>query len=111
MLPEEVDRVVHSLGDDGDAVRGVLEREFANYVTEKKRSDRRFWRNAVFFGVVVPIVNAGLRLGTRWLLQPDPGRFEEWQQRIRDRAAPLGGTGGAASDAAPSASERENGNR
>lgn len=87
MLPDEVDRVVRSLGDDGDRVRGILEREFANYVTEKKRADRRFWRNAVFFGFVVPAANAAFRLGTKWLLQPDPQRFEEWQGRIRDRAA------------------------
>ncbi len=87
MLPDEIDRVVRSLGDDGNAVRGVLEREFANFVTEKKRSDRRFWRNAIFFGVIAPAANAAIKLGTRWLLQPDPQRFEEWQERIRGRAA------------------------
>ncbi len=101
LLPKEVDRVVRSLGDDGDRVRGVLEREFADYVTEKKRSDRRFWRNAVFFGVVVPAVNAALRLATKWLLSPDPQRFSEWQERIRERSArggpasSTGETGGA----------------
>jgi hypothetical protein len=95
MLPDEVDRVVRSLGDDGDAVRGVLEREFAAFVTEKKRADRRFWRNALFFGVVAPAANAAFKLGTKWLLDPDPQRFEEWQQRIRERA------GGGRSSSAP----------
>ncbi len=94
MLPDEVDRVVRSLGDDGDVVRGVLEREFANFVSEKKRADRRFWRNAIFFGVIAPAANAAIRLATKWLLQPDPQRFGEWQERIRQRAAGSGASSG-----------------
>jgi hypothetical protein len=29
MLPEEIERTLRSLGDDGDRVRGALERDFA----------------------------------------------------------------------------------
>jgi hypothetical protein len=36
LLPAEVDRAISSLGDDGEKVRGTLEREFANYLEKAK---------------------------------------------------------------------------
>ena len=35
MLPQEVEKTLKKLGDDGEKVRGTLEREFANYLDEK----------------------------------------------------------------------------
>jgi hypothetical protein len=32
MLPDEIDKALSKLGDDGDKVRGTLEREFAAYL-------------------------------------------------------------------------------
>ena len=36
MLPEQVDKALRSLGGDGDRVRGVLEREFVEYLEKNK---------------------------------------------------------------------------
>ena len=32
MLPEEIEKTLKKMGDDGDKVRGTLERDFAEYV-------------------------------------------------------------------------------
>ena len=39
LLPKEVDAALRSMGDDGARVRGTLEREFANYL-EQRRPER-----------------------------------------------------------------------
>ena len=90
MLPDEIERVVRSLGGDGDKVRGALERDFAAYATAKKKADRSFWRSALFLGFIVPVGSQIARAGTRWLLQPDDEKFAEWVGRIRARLG-LGG--------------------
>jgi len=35
MLPEEIDKALRALGDDGGRVRGAIEREFASYLRER----------------------------------------------------------------------------
>ncbi len=35
MLPDEIEKAVRSLGADGDAVRGAIERSFADYLDER----------------------------------------------------------------------------
>lgn len=72
MLPEEVDRVVRRLGDDGDKVRGILEREFASYVTEKKRADRSFWRKALVGSILVPAAKTVLTSAVKRAVAPPP---------------------------------------
>ena len=39
MLPKQIDKALRSLGDDGEQVRGLLEREFGAYL-EKSRPER-----------------------------------------------------------------------
>jgi hypothetical protein len=39
MLPKQIEKALRSLGDDGDQVRGLLEREFAAYL-ERSRPER-----------------------------------------------------------------------
>jgi hypothetical protein len=41
MLPRQVDRTLKKLGNDGDKVRGTLEREFASYLDEKAEERRK----------------------------------------------------------------------
>jgi len=36
MLPEQIDKALRALGDDGDRVRGLLEREFVDYLEKNK---------------------------------------------------------------------------
>ncbi len=98
MLPEEIEKAVRSLGDDGDKVRGVLEREFADFVTANKKADRRFWRNAIV-GAMMPIGRQVARVVAGRVLQPDEQRFGEWIDRIRERRP------GATATAEPSAGD------
>ena len=37
MLPEEIDKALKALGDDGKKVRGVLERDFAAYAQQRAK--------------------------------------------------------------------------
>jgi hypothetical protein len=95
MLPEEIEKVVRSLGADGDKVRGALERDFAAYATSKKRADRSFMRNALFAGFVVPLGSQVTRAVMNRALQPDREGFAEWLGKVRARLTPEPGGGGA----------------
>jgi hypothetical protein len=59
LLPKEVQKVVDGLGDDGKRVQAKLEREFANYLEKRKKSDTQansrasFWR--LFDVMAVPL--------------------------------------------------------
>jgi hypothetical protein len=92
MLPDEVDRVLRSLGSDGDKVRGTLEREFASYL-DKTTGERRA-RSASALAVnaarafILPIAVAAGRLAAGRLLNPDAPGFAEQLRKIRDRARP-----------------------
>jgi hypothetical protein len=48
LLPEQIDKAVRALGDDGAKVRGALEREFAAFVGEGVRSENRFRRRLLY---------------------------------------------------------------
>lgn len=83
LLPEEVERVMRSLGGDGEKVRGVLERGFADYVTEKKASGRRAWRSAAL-GLLVPAARIAMKSGARSLLDPKAAPGADVRTRVRD---------------------------
>ncbi len=44
LLPDQVEKAVRALGDDGTKVRGALEREFAAFVDTNRRGDSKFMR-------------------------------------------------------------------
>lgn len=48
LLPEQVDKAIRALGDDGAKVRGALEREFAAFVGEGVRTENRFRRRLLY---------------------------------------------------------------
>ncbi len=48
LLPEEVEKAVRALGDDGAKVRGALEREFADFVAGGVRTENRFRRRLIY---------------------------------------------------------------
>ncbi len=48
LLPDQVDKAVRALGDDGAKVRGALEREFADFVSGGVRAENRFRRRLVY---------------------------------------------------------------
>jgi len=52
LLPEQVEKAVHALGDDGAKVRGALEREFAAFVDTNRKSESRLVRRVLLTGGV-----------------------------------------------------------
>jgi hypothetical protein len=101
MLPKEVDQALRKLGDDGVKVRGVLEREFANYLeeTSEKRKERDL--SAVvalaLAGVAKPVAQRVGRQLVEQLFSPDRPGFQEQLQRVRarqDRSSTNGASAG-----------------
>ena len=93
MLPEEIDKSLRKMGSDGEKVRGLLERDFADYVA-KAHADRRRVRRLVVLTIAQPILTQLARRGASWLLSPEEGGFERRLAELRARAD------GAAADAA-----------
>jgi hypothetical protein len=89
LLPKEVDKALRALGDDGERVRGVVEREFATYL-EKSRPDReaRNLRGSLTIlggNILRPVTaEAGKRLA-RELFRPERRSFDRVRERIRAR--------------------------
>lgn len=52
LLPDQVEKAVRALGDDGAKVRGALEREFAAFVDTNRKTDSRFLRRVLLTGGV-----------------------------------------------------------
>ena len=71
MLPAQIDKALRSLGDDGDRVRGLLEREFADYL-DKNKTDPRGPRPG--------------RHDLRTRRQPPAARHRQGRQETRRRA-------------------------
>lgn len=89
MLPEEIDRELRKLGDDGERVRRILEREFASYLEDKSKVRRERDLSAVLAllataGLKPAVTRAGKELAER-LFAPDRQGFAEALGRIRDR--------------------------
>ena len=89
MLPEQIDKALRSLGDDGDRVRGLLEREFVGYLEKNKpvreARDLRGTISELGGNVLRPVTaQAGKRLATE-LFSPQGGGFAEAMNRIKAR--------------------------
>ncbi len=58
LLPKQVDAALRRMGDDGEKVRGTLEREFANYLEKRKPEEDKGLlggvAGALATGLVVP---------------------------------------------------------
>jgi hypothetical protein len=89
MLPKQIDKALRSLGDDGDQVRGLIEREFASYL-EKSRPEREA---RDLKGTIAEIggnllrpasTQAGKRLAKE-LFSPESGGFAQATARINAR--------------------------
>jgi hypothetical protein len=101
MLPEEIDKAIRSLGDDGEKVRGTIEYEFAKYLeqTRQERRSRQLRGTLILLGAsfLKPITQEGAKRLTRGIFGPDSGSlirgvlkrdstsFAEATQRIQSR--------------------------
>ena len=59
MLPEEVEKTLRELGDDGDKVRGTLERDFAAYAKQAQQGTRAGCGRSCSLAVARPLAARG----------------------------------------------------
>jgi hypothetical protein len=102
LLPKEVEKTLRKLGTDGKAVRGTLEREFANYLDtrakERKKEGVVAAGTALALSVLRPIaIRTGKQMAER-MLDPNGPSFQEQLERVRERHR-AGGEPGAPGDA------------
>lgn len=84
LLPDQVEKAVRTLGDDGAKVRGALEREFAAFVADGVRSENRF-RNRVLYAAAVPLVSTILREAIKRVTATSADDVAEREAAIRAR--------------------------
>lgn len=86
MLPKEIEKTLRSLGDDGDKVRGTLERDFAEYA-KKAEKDRKGLLSVLLLAVARPIVARGAKAAGEYLFSPGSEGFGARLQQVRANAA------------------------
>lgn len=103
MLPEEIEKTLSHLGSDGDAVRGALERDFADYA-KKAAKNRIEVKTLLALAVARPIVLGGSKAAARWLFSADEESFGERLAQVRRRRGEVAGHHGAVGSPATPAS-------
>jgi hypothetical protein len=84
MLPKEIEKALRGLGDDGDKVRGALERDFATYAAQAQR-DRSRIRTLLLLTVGRPILESAAKATGSWLFRTDNEGFQARLAEIRAR--------------------------
>jgi hypothetical protein len=84
LLPEEVEKTLRQLGDDGAKVRGALERDFAAYAKQASR-DRARTRTLLLLTVARPILSVATKAATGWIFRTDDEGFQARLAQIRER--------------------------
>ncbi|MGZ9277061.1 MAG: hypothetical protein ACXW4L_08065 [Candidatus Limnocylindrales bacterium] len=84
MLPGEIEKTLRKLGDDGDKVRGTLERDFATYV-KKAEKDRKGLASVVLLAAARPLLARGAKAAGEYLLSPDAEGFSKRLAEVRAR--------------------------
>ncbi|MDA8236639.1 MAG: hypothetical protein M0T75_01955 [Chloroflexi bacterium] len=93
LLPDEVEKAVRALGDDGAKVRGALEREFAAFVDTHRKSEPRLLRR-ILLSAGVPVAS---RLGREVAKRVFTASGEDVARREADLRARAEGAGREAS--------------
>jgi hypothetical protein len=88
MLPDEIDKALRALGDDGEKVRGAIERDFAAYLERTEKQGRSLRSQLLFLGLPTARVLI-LRFGRQFIEEvlSTRGGFEEQMARVRERRA------------------------
>ncbi len=85
LLPEEVDKTLRELGEDGEKVRGILERDFALYA-KKASKERLRLRTVLTVAIARPLVLAVSKRAVSTLFAPEAGDFSARLAEVRARA-------------------------
>lgn len=105
MLPGEIDKALSSLGEDGDKVRGTLEREFAAYLDQtapaRKERDLTAVIAIVLSSLARPLITKAGRQLIDQIFATDPDAYRQQLERIRDRGRPSTTPTGPTPPAAP----------
>ncbi len=105
LLPREVDKALRSLGNDGQKVRGTLEREFASYLEKRKPEEGRGLLGgvaaALATGLVVPASRTLAKRLASQLANVDEADFQRALAGVRGRTATPAQPGSPPSPAGP----------
>ena len=85
LLPDEVEKTLRKLGDDGDKVRGALERDFAEYA-RKSAKDRQAVGSVLLLAVARPLMARAAKSIGDAIFSPDPQDFSTRLAQVRERA-------------------------
>jgi hypothetical protein len=86
MLPDEIEKTLRQLGDDGDKVRGALERDFAGYAKQAARENPPV-RAMLASSIAKPLLRRGIKAAGEWFLRTDDDGFTARLAEVRERAA------------------------
>ena len=86
MLPDEIEKTLRQLGDDGDKVRGALERDFADYAKQAAKENPPV-SAMLAAGIARPLVRRGIKAAGEWFLRADDEGFAARLSEVRERAA------------------------
>lgn len=84
LLPDQVEKAVRALGDDGAKVRGSLERDFADYLDKTARGDRRF-RRELLLATAAPLASKAIAEIVRRATSASAEDVEQREEAIRAR--------------------------
>ena len=109
MLPKEIERTLDKLGDDGDKVRGTLERDFADYVKQRQKS-RSAVPTVLLLAAARPIIGAAARRAAEYLTSPPTDgpstRIGDFSAQVGARAKELRAEAAARAEDARSSAEK-----
>ena len=91
MLPQEIDKAIRELGEDGEKVRGTIEREFASYLEQtapqRKQRDLGTVSAILLSALVRPLFERYGKQLIDQLFATDRDEFEEQLAKVRARAS------------------------
>ena len=85
LLPDEVEKTLRKLGDDGEKVRGALERDFAEYA-KKSQKDRQAIGSVLLLALGRPLASRAAKAIGDMVFSPNPQDVSARLAQIRERA-------------------------